>query len=304
MGWPQSVTLYEVGPRDGLQNEADFVTTKDKIELVNRLTDAGFQHIEVTSFVSPRWIPQLADATEVLSNIERKPGVIYSALVPNMKGLEQALTCQIDEVNVFMSASESHNRKNINKSIAETFGVLRPVIETARQAGKPVRGYVSTVFGCPYEGSISLDQVVSITETLFSLGVDEVSLGDTIGVAVPTQVTHVLKALADKVDLQRIALHFHDTRGMAIANVMAGVQSGVHTFDSAIGGLGGCPYAPGASGNVATDDLFYLFSQMGIDTGLSGDVIRKTTQWFEQMLGKPLASHSAAILRGQREGDV
>lgn len=298
---PKSISLYEVGPRDGLQNEAGMIATKDKIELVNRLSEAGLRKIEVTSFVSPKWIPQLADASEVLQNIERKPGVIYSALVPNIKGLERALACGVDQVNVFMSASESHNLKNINKSISDTYSILKPVIETAHKEGKVVRGYVSTVFGCPYEGAVSLDQVLTVTETLLELGVDELSLGDTIGVAVPAQVTKVVKTLAAKVDLDRIALHLHDTRGMAVANVVAGLEAGITTFDASIGGLGGCPYAPGASGNVATDDLCYLFDRMGIETGVRSEALQQTSEWFEQMMRRPLASHASAVWRGRKE---
>jgi hydroxymethylglutaryl-CoA lyase len=295
----ERVILKEVGPRDGLQNEPGFVPTEVKVELVNRLARAGFRHIEVSSFVNPKWIPALADAEEVFARIERMPGVEYSALVPNERGLERALAVNVDAVNVFMSASETHNRKNINKSIAETYPVLKPVIEGAKRAGKPVRGYVSTVFGCPYEGPVSLDQVRSVCVRLLELGVDELSLGDTIGVAVPTQVTEVVEAIAKEVGLDRLALHFHDTRGMAIANVVAGYQAGVRVFDGSIGGLGGCPYAPGASGNVATDDLLYLFAGMGIETGIDGGLAADVTKWFEEAIGRPLPSHARAVARAE-----
>lgn len=304
MGLPTRVTLYEVGPRDGLQNEAAFVPTDAKVEFVNRLSAAGFRHIEVTSFVAPKWIPQLADAAEVLSRIDRRPGVVYSALVPNEQGLERALASGVDQVNVFMSASETHNRKNINKSIAQTYPVLQPVIATAKQHGKPVRGYVSTVWGCPYEGRVRPEQVMDVVERLLELGVDEISLGDTIGVAAPPEVTSLLKALtAQGVPLARIALHFHDTRGTAVANVCAGLAAGVTTYDSSLGGLGGCPYAKGASGNVATDDLLYLFDRMGIETAIDIPAALETARWFESVIGKPLASHSRAVARGQ-EGEA
>jgi hydroxymethylglutaryl-CoA lyase len=296
------VVLKEVGPRDGLQNEAGFVPTDVKVELVNRLSEAGFQYIEVSSFVHPKWIPQLADAADVFHQIHRKEGVEYSALVPNERGLERALEVGVDAVNVFMSASETHNLKNINKSIADTFPVLEPVIRGAKQAGKPVRGYVSTVFGCPYEGPVAVENVLSVCYRLFELGIDELSLGDTIGFAVPTQVRSVVETLAKEVDLSRIALHFHDTRGMAVANVVAGYDAGVRVFDGSVGGLGGCPYAPGASGNVATDDLLYLFDGMGIATGIDSQAVADITCWFEEKLGRPLPSHARAVARGRERG--
>ncbi|MDQ0191249.1 hydroxymethylglutaryl-CoA lyase [Alicyclobacillus cycloheptanicus] len=302
MNLPSEVMLKEVGPRDGLQNESRVVSTEDKVELVNRLTAAGFRHIEVTSFVHPKWIPALADADAVLAAIDRKPGVSYSALVPNERGLERAFRAKVDAVNVFMSASESHNQKNINKSIAETYPVLRPVVEGAKAAGLPVRGYVSTVFGCPYEGHVPISQVLEVSERLLDMGVDELSLGDTIGVAVPTQVTEVVEALAKRVPLSKIALHFHDTRGTAIANIMAGMAAGVTIFDASIGGLGGCPYAPGASGNVATDDVLYLLDKMGITTGIDREKVDETAAWLEGVLGKELPSHARAVNRGQTEG--
>lgn len=298
MTFPERVVLKEVGPRDGLQNEARMLSTDDKVELVNRLSEAGFQHIEVTSFVHPKWIPALADADDVLARIHRRPGVKYSALVPNERGLERALAARVDAVNVFMSASESHNKKNINKSIDETYPVLKPVIDGAKAAGLPVRGYVSTVFGCPYEGKVPVSQVVEVSERLLDLGVDELSLGDTIGVAVPSQVVEVLAALRDAVPLSAIALHFHDTRGTAMANILTGLMNGVTTFDAAIGGLGGCPYAPGASGNVATDDVLYLFDQMGIATGVHSEQVDETAEWLENALGKPLPSHARTVRRG------
>ncbi len=299
---PDRVVIKEVGPRDGLQNEAGVVSTEDKIALVNRLSEAGFQYIEVTSFVHPKWIPQLSDAEAVLSGIERRPGVQYSALVPNERGLERALKARVDAVNVFMSASESHNQKNINKSIAATYPVLEPVVRTAKAEGLPVRGYVSTVFGCPYEGDIPVQQVVEVAVRLLEMGIDELSLGDTIGVAVPSQVTEVIEALRNVIPLERMGLHFHDTRGMAVANVLAGLQAGVTVFDGSVGGLGGCPYAPGASGNVATDDLLYLFEKMGVSTGIDSAKFNEATAWLEETLGRQLASHARAVARTSQGG--
>lgn len=295
MSLPNAVVLTEVGPRDGLQNESAVVSTEDKVELVNRLADAGFRHIEVSSFVHPKWIPQLADASDVFAQIKRRPGVVYSALVPNERGLERALAARVDAVNVFMSASESHNQKNINKSIAETYPVLRAVVDAARTADLPVRAYVSTVFGCPYEGNVAEDQVLSVVESLLGMGVDELSLGDTIGVAVPQQVTELVAEIERRFPLERVALHFHDTYGMAVANVWAGLQAGVTRFDASLGGLGGCPYAPGASGNVATDDLLYLFRKLGVATGVDYNQAISTALWFQQTLGKPLASHALSV---------
>lgn len=299
---PDQVVIKEVGPRDGLQNEAGFVSTEDKISLVDRLSDAGLKNIEVTSFVHPKWIPQLSDAEEVLAGIKRYPGVEYSALVPNERGLERALTAGIDAVNVFMSASESHNQKNINKSLVQTYPILESVVRGAKAQGLPVRGYVSTVFGCPYEGEVPVKQVREVSERLFEMGIDELSLGDTIGVAVPSQVTKVIEELQKVVPLERIGLHFHNTRGMAVANVLAGLLAGVLVFDGSVGGLGGCPYAPGASGNVATDDLLYLFEKMGVQTGIDAGKFKNVTAWLEGILARPLASHARAVARGDEGG--
>ncbi|PIC04441.1 hydroxymethylglutaryl-CoA lyase [Anoxybacillus flavithermus] len=292
------VTVKEVGPRDGLQNESVFIQTEDKIAWINRLSKTGLSYIEVTSFVHPKWIPQLADAYEVASRIERVEGVTYAALVPNKKGLEGALAANMDEVAVFMSASETHNRKNINKSIEETYPVLKEVIDEAKRANKTVRGYVSTVFGCPYEGTVSIERVISVSERLFELGIDELSLGDTIGVANPVQVQRTLEQLLKRFSAEKMALHFHNTRGMALANVFASLQMGVTTFDSSLGGLGGCPYAPGASGNVATDDLVYMLTQMGIDCGVQLEQLTEAARWIEEKIGRPLTSHHLHVVRG------
>lgn len=289
--WPQRVTIKEVGPRDGLQNEETTIATEDKITWINQLSKTGLTYIEITSFVHPKWIPQLADALEVATRIERVPGVTYAALVPNMKGLEKALTAQVNEVSVFMSASETHNRKNINKSIEDTFPVFKEVVKVAKQEGKIVRGYVSTVFGCPYEGVISVDQVINVSEKLFEMGIDELSLGDTIGVATPRQVQEILEQLLKRFPKEKLAMHFHDTRGTALANVLASLEMGMTTFDSSLGGLGGCPYAPGASGNVATDDLVYMLQGMGIWTGLHVERLTEAALFIQSKIGRPLPSH-------------
>lgn len=289
--WPEHVTIKEVGPRDGLQNEPVSIATEDKIAWINQLSKTGLTYIEITSFVHPKWIPQLADAFDVATGIERVPGVTYAALVPNQKGLEKALAAQIDEVSVFMSASETHNRKNINKSINDTFPVLAEVVHEAKSAKKTVRGYVSTVFGCPYEGAVSVDQVISISEKLFEMDIDELSLGDTIGVANPRQVEKVLDSLLKRFPKEKLAMHFHDTRGTALANVLISLEMGITTFDSSLGGLGGCPYAPGASGNVATDDLLYMLCGMNISTGVDLERLTEAALFIQNKIGRTLNSH-------------
>ncbi|OAT72818.1 hydroxymethylglutaryl-CoA lyase [Parageobacillus thermoglucosidasius] len=288
--WPKQVTIKEVGPRDGLQNEKTAISTEDKIAWINRLSKTGLAYIEITSFVHPKWIPQLADAMEVATRIERAPGVTYAALVPNQKGLEKALAAEVDEVAVFMSASETHNRKNINKSIEETFSVLEEVVKTAKQAGKTVRGYVSTAFGCPYEGNVSIEQVIRVSERLFTMGIDELSLGDTIGVATPKQVLELLEAVLQCFPKEKLAMHFHDTRGTALANILVSLEMGITTFDSSLGGLGGCPYAPGASGNVATDDLVYMLHGMDIATGIDVERLTAAALFIQDTIGRPLSS--------------
>ncbi|GEL03805.1 hydroxymethylglutaryl-CoA lyase [Rummeliibacillus stabekisii] len=296
---PSSVQVKEVGPRDGLQNEKTLINTNDKIELIDRLSETGLNYIEVTSFVHPKWIPQLADAVEVLKGIKRKKGITYGALVPNSKGLERAIEADIDEVSIFMSASEGHNKANINKSIVETYPVLKEVAEGALAAGKTVRGYISTVIACPYDGLVSPVQVARVAEKLFEMGVSEISLGDTIGVGVPTQVDALLEEMTRHFSTDQLAMHFHDTRGMALANVMASLAHGIQKFDSSIGGLGGCPYAHGASGNVATEDLLYLLEGMGIQTGIQREKIVQTALYVEEKLGKPLHSKLVAVARGE-----
>ncbi|HZG59969.1 MAG TPA: hydroxymethylglutaryl-CoA lyase [Anoxybacillus sp.] len=289
--WPKQVTIKEVGPRDGLQNEKTFIETKDKIAWINQLSQTGLTYIEITSFVHPKWIPQLADAAEVAAKIEKIQGVTYAALVPNLKGLEGALAANVDEVSVFMSASETHNQKNINKSIAQTFPVLEEVVLQAKKSGKTVRGYISTVFGCPYEGAIDVEQVIKVADKLFEMGIDELSLGDTIGVANPRQVQEVLEELLKRFPKEQLAMHFHNTRGTALANVLASLEMGITTFDSALGGLGGCPYAPGASGNLATDDLLYMLDGMDIATGVQMEQLVKAALFIQEKIGRKLNSH-------------
>jgi hydroxymethylglutaryl-CoA lyase len=284
------VRIVEVGPRDGLQNETAVVPTNVKIELINRLSQAGLRFIEASSFVDPRWIPQLADAAEVLGGIARQPGVAYSALVPNLRGLERARGTALAEIAVFMSASESHNRKNINKSIAETYPVLEEVVQEAKRMGLRVRGYVSTVFGCPYEGDVPVSAAVKVTERLLNMGVYEVSIGDTIGVATPKQVREKFAVLVKAFTPGRLAAHFHDTRGTGLANVTAALDEGICTFDSSLGGLGGCPYAPGAAGNISTEDLVYLLHGMGYRTGVDLERLAEAGQYIQSHLGRQLPS--------------
>lgn len=292
MKWPNSVMIKEVGPRDGLQNEKEFISTEDKIAWINQLSDSGLKYIEITSFVHPKWVPALSDAVEVAQGITRKEGVTYAALVPNQKGLEAALKVNINEASVFMSASESHNLKNINKTIDETFPVLKSVIVDSLAVGKSVRGYVSTVFGCPYEGNVTIDQVVRVAENLFEMGIYELSLGDTIGVANPKQVQEVLEVLLKRFPADQIAMHFHDTRGTALANILASLDMGITIFDGSVGGIGGCPYAPGASGNMATDDLIYMLDGMGIESEVSLDKILSAAAFIQEKIGRPIPSHN------------
>jgi hydroxymethylglutaryl-CoA lyase len=290
-----SVTVYEVGPRDGLQNEAAAVPTAEKLALVGALAAAGIRRIEATSFVSPRWIPQLADAAEVTRALPRVPGVSYVVLVPNAKGLErlrEALRAgegRADvEAAVFLSASETHNRKNVNRTVAETLRDLEAVVPAAREAGLAVRGYVSTVFGCPYEGRVDPARAADIAARLVELGCGQVSLGDTIGVATPADVRRALERILRAVPVSRLALHMHDTRGTALANVVAGLDAGVTTFDASVGGLGGCPYAPGASGNLATEDLVYLLHGMGHETGIDFAKLIAAGALAQRLVGRRL----------------
>ena len=276
------MTVYEVGPRDGLQNEPETVATEAKRALVERLAAAGLRRIEATSFVSPKWIPQLADAAELIASLPPLPQTRISALVPNLQGYERMRGAGgVAVAALFLSASETHNRKNVNCGIDEQLERIRPVAERARADGVGLRAYVSTVCGCPYEGDVAPAAVVALTRKLIATGIDEISLGDTIGVGHPAQVRALVRAVAAEVPLARIALHLHDTFGRALANVQAGYEAGLRTFDASLGGLGGCPYAPGASGNVATENVVDLFERAGVATGVDLDALVDTTHWME-----------------------
>lgn len=287
---PKSVKVVEVGPRDGLQNEPEQVPTNQKAELIQKIAQAGLSEIEITSFVSPKWIPQLADATELAQLVcEKLPaGVVTSALVPNIKGYERFKETGIKQVNLFMSASESHSKKNINKSIDEALVALKEVADVAKADGYRLRCYVSVVFECPYEGKISPEPVVKICDRLLEMKVDEISLGDTIGAATPVHVNQVIELLAKNVGLDKLALHFHDTRGGALANVLTGLESGIKIFDSSLGGLGGCPYAPGASGNLSTEDLVYMLHGMNVETGINLEKLVEAGKYAQKILNKNL----------------
>jgi hydroxymethylglutaryl-CoA lyase len=265
---PSTASIVEVGPRDGLQNEKTPLTVEDKVALIDALSSTGLKRIEAGSFVSPKWVPQMANSDQVLNQIARKDDVIYSALTPNMRGFEGAIAANANEVAIFGAASESFSQKNINCSIDESLQRFAPVIEAAKAAGIPVRGYVSCVLGCPYEGEIAPQAVLDVSETLLSMGCYEISIGDTIGVGTPKKTAQLLNLLLSRISAQRIAMHMHDTYGQALANVLVGLQNGISSFDSSVAGLGGCPYAKGASGNLASEDLIYMLANMDIDTGV------------------------------------
>ena len=285
---PDHVSVYEVGLRDGLQNEARPLSADDKLALLDALLDAGVRRLELTSFVSPRWIPQLADADDVVRRAPRRDDVSYGALCPNAKGLERARAAGLSEIAVFLSASETHNRKNLNRGIEDTLAVLHEVVGPARDAGLRVRGYVSTVWGCPYEGDVDPARAVDIARRLVELGCYQVSLGDTIGVGTPRQTAALLRRFLDEVPRERIALHFHDTRGTALANALVGLELGIRELDASIGGLGGCPYAPGAAGNLATEDLVYMLHGMGVETGIDLPKLIEAGHLAERLLRHPL----------------
>ncbi|WP_261841484.1 hydroxymethylglutaryl-CoA lyase [Aliamphritea ceti] len=294
MALPSNVRLFEMGPRDGLQNEpGDPIATAIKIELINRLSDTGLTNIEATSFVSPRWVPQMADASSVMAGIKRQSGVSYSALTPNLKGLEAAIAAGVDEVAVFGAASESFTQKNINCSIAESIERFTPVIELARQHDIRVRGYVSTVLGCPYEGDIQPEKVANVCDLLYQLGCYEISLGDTIGTGTPLKAKQMLEAVCKYVPVSHLAAHFHDTYGQALANLYAVLEEGVAVIDSSVAGLGGCPYAHGASGNVASEDVLYMLQGLGITTGIDLQKMVTTGHWISAQLGRRSGSKVA-----------
>ena len=284
------VRIVEVGPRDGLQNEKAMVATVDKIALIDRLTATGLQSIEATSFVSPKWIPQLADAAEVFTGIKRKAGVAYPVLVPNEQGYDRARAVGATEVAVFTAASEAFNQRNINASIDESLARFAPVLERAASDGVRVRGYVSTVLGCPYQGEVPVADVVRVAERLHAMGCYEVSLGDTIGIGTPVKARDMLRAVAEAVPMSALAVHFHDTRGQALANILACLEEGVRVVDSAVSGTGGCPYAHGASGNVATEDVAYMLEGMGLRTGVDLGALVETGRWLAALLGRPSGS--------------
>ena len=290
------ITVVEVGPRDGLQNEAARVSTGDKVAFVNLLSAAALQVIEVSAFVSPKWVPQMADAAEVFAAIERRPGIRYTALVPNLAGLDRALGARVDEIAVFAASTEAFSRKNINQSIDESLATYSAVCARAIASGLRVRGYLSTAFGCPYEGNVPIERVIAVAQQLLELGVFEVAISDTIGIAHPGQVRQTLDAVVKAIPADRVALHFHDTRGTALANVLAALPYGIATFDASAGGLGGCPYAPGASGNLATDDLIYMLDGLGLDTGVSLTALSEASRFIATRIDHQLPSRYAQAI--------
>lgn len=300
MDLPDRVTLVEVGPRDGLQNEPGTVPTDVKIGFIDRLSRTGLPVIETTSFVPPRWVPQLADAAEVLAGITPATGVRYPVLVPNETGLDRAIDAGAEEIAVFAAASEAFSQRNLNRSIAASIEMFRPVVSRAVDAGLRVRGYVSMVCGCPFQGEVPIDDVRRVTVSLFELGCHEVSLGDTIGVGTVGQVQHLIDALSPSVLVDRLAVHLHDTYGQGLANTLAAFEAGVTTADTSAGGLGGCPYAPGATGNLATEDLVYALHGSGVDTGVDLDDLLATTAWMADQLGRPPASRVARAAMASR----
>jgi len=294
-GTPTRVRIVEVGPRDGLQNERRPVPTAAKIELIERLAEAGLPVVEATSFVSPRWVPQLADAEDVLSGLQRRAGTAYPVLVPNLAGLERAIAAGAREVAVFTAASETFNRKNINAGIDESFDRIRAVNDRAGSVDLPVRGYVSCVLGCPYEGDVGAGAVVRVAERLIEAGCYEISLGDTIGAGTPTRARNLVQAVGDSIGLTKLAVHFHDTRGQALANVFACLEAGIATVDASVSGLGGCPYARGATGNLATEDLVYMLHGMGVETGVDLDALVDAGLFISRVLGRRPASRLGQI---------
>lgn len=298
MNLPQRVRIVEVGPRDGLQNEKKLVSTDTKIELIARLGAAGLKAIEATAFVSPKWVPQMGDNAEVMARIVRLPGVDYPVLTPNLKGFEAALAAGVKEVAVFAAASESFSRKNINCSVAESLERFVPVLEAARAADVRVRGYVSCVLGCPYEGEVAPEAVADVAARLYEMGCYEVSLGDTIGTGTPGKTRRMLDAVARRVPMDKLAGHYHDTYGQALANIYASLEAGVATFDTSIAGLGGCPYAVGASGNVATEDVVYMLDGLGIETGIQLDALVDTAWWICGEIGRACGSKVSLARRG------
>lgn len=302
MNLPDRITITEVGPRDGLQNEDEVVPTEVKVELVDRLAAAGLPIVEVTSFVHPDWVPQLADGADVLAGITPQDGVRYPVLVPNAKGMEAAMAAGVEEIAVFAAASEGFSRANLNRTRGESLEMFQPVVQSAIDRGVRVRGYLSTVLGCPFDGPTPVEEVVRMTQNLFELGVDEVSLGDTIGTGTVGGVHTMLDALEDAgVGISRLAVHFHDTYGQGLANTLAAFQHGVTIADTSVGGLGGCPYAPGAKGNLATEDLVYALDGAGVETGVDLDALVDITAWIYDVLGREPASRAAQAILTKRD---
>jgi hydroxymethylglutaryl-CoA lyase len=300
MTLPSRVKIVEVGPRDGLQNEQQSVSTAAKIELIDRLTDAGLPAVEATAFVSPKWIPQMADNAQVMAGIRRKPGTAYPVLVPNLKGFEAALAAGAEEVAVFAAASEAFSQRNINCSIDDSLERFRPVTEAAQKNGIRVRGYLSCVLGCPYQGEVTAEAVADVTQKLYEMGCYEVSLSDTIGTGTPAKAQEMIEASAKRVPLGALAAHYHDTYGQALANIHASLQSGISVFDSSIAGLGGCPYAKGATGNIATEDVVYMLHGLGIETGIDMDKLVDAAEFICGVLGRPTNSRAGRALSGKR----
>ncbi len=296
MSLPRRVRIVDVGPRDGLQNEARSVPTAVKIELISRLAEAGLPAVEATAFVSPKWVPQMADHAEVMAGIRKKPGVAYPVLVPNMKGFEAARAAGAMEIAVFGAASETFSRKNINCSIAESLERFAPVVKAARASRMRVRGYISCALGCPYEGEVKPQAVASLAEKLYAMGCYEISLGDTIGVGTPGRTRAMIETVAKKIPIGKLAGHYHDTYGQALANIYASLEAGVKTFDSSVSGLGGCPYAKGATGNVATEDVVYMMNGLGIATGVDLEKLRQAGEFICKQLGREPASKVARAL--------
>jgi isopropylmalate/homocitrate/citramalate synthase len=296
---PKRVRLIDVGPRDGLQNEQAIVPTDVKVTLIDLLSDAGFPAVEATAFVSPKWVPQMADASDVMARIRRKPGVRYPVLTPNMKGFEAALAAKTDEVAVFVAASETFSRRNINCSIAESLERAKPVFEAARANGVRVRGYISCVLGCPYEGNVDPGQVAEVAEALHRLGAYEVSLGDTIGTGTAGKTQTLIRTVSERVSIESLAGHFHDTYGQALTNLYAALELGVATFDCSVAGLGGCPYAKGATGNVASEDVVYLLQGLDVETGIDMTKLRRAGQFISDFLARPPASRVARALNAK-----
>ena len=301
MKLPNAVTLVEMGARDGLQNEAAVVSTDDKVRFIDLLSQTGLRWIEATSFVSPKAIPQLSDAADVFARIAKVPGVRYPVLVPNIKGYERAKAAGADAIAVFTASSETFTRRNINMTIDESLETFRAVVRRAKDDGMWVRGYVSTAFGSPFGDSVTPQMVVDVSVKLMEMGCDELSIGDTIGVGVPSQVEELVPMLAKHISIDRLAMHFHDTRGTALSNVYAALQQGIHIFDSSAGGLGGCPYAPGATGNVGTEDVLYLLHAMGIDTGVDLAAVRAASRFIAAAVGHPLTSKAYQAMEASEE---